>query len=92
MSVLKYLAIFAAGFVCASALFIFVIVPKEAHDKFDFGRTNGIVAGRFEAADALQKEFGLYDGHSPYKVLFSEKTTDVISIETNGVKTVRVIP
>jgi len=67
-------------------------VPKEAHDKFEFGRANGIRAGRFEAADALQKEFGLYDGHSPYKVLFSEKTTDVISIETNGVKTVRVIP
>jgi hypothetical protein len=92
MSILKYLATFFVGFICASALFIFVILPKEAHDKFEFGRTNGIVAGHFEAADALQREFGLYDGHSPYRVLFSEKTTDVISIETNGVKTVRVIP
>jgi hypothetical protein len=89
---LKYIAAFFAGFVCASALFIFVILPKEQHDKFEFGRGNGMVAGRFEAADALQKEFGNYDGHAPYKVLFSEKTTDVISIETNGVKTVRVIP
>ena len=89
---LKYFSIFLVGFVCASLLFLFVILPKQAHDKFEFGRTNGIRAGHFEAADALQKEFGLYDGHSPYKVLFSEKTTDVISIETNGVKTVRVIP
>ena len=92
MRTLKCLATFLVGFVCASALFIFVILPKETHDKFDFGRKNGIVAGHFEAADALQKEFGLYDGHSPYKILLSEKTTDVISIETNGVKTVRVIP
>jgi hypothetical protein len=89
---LKYLAMFLLGFVCATALFILFILPKEAHDKFEFGRKNGIVKGRFEAADALQKEFGLYDGHSPYKVLLSEKTTDVITIETNGVRTVRVIP
>jgi len=64
----------------------------DRHDSFESGHKSGIVAGHFEVADALQKEFGLYDGHSPYKVLFSEKTTDVISIETNGIKKVRVIP
>ena len=48
--------------------------------------------GRVEAADALEGEFGRYDGHTPYKVLFSVKATDVISIETNGIRRVRVIP
>ena len=45
-----------------------------------------------DAVDAVQNEFGLYDGHSPYKFLFEVHTSDLISIETNGVKTIRVIP
>jgi hypothetical protein len=82
------------GFV-GIAISVIVFVPlrlSERRNKFEFGRNNGIVAGRFEAADALEKEFGLYDGHTPYKVLFSVKTTSVVSMETNGVRTVRVIP
>ncbi|HEX5219121.1 MAG TPA: hypothetical protein VFZ59_06100 [Verrucomicrobiae bacterium] len=86
---------FTLGVLVGIAISAFTFVPfllRERREKFQFGRTNGIVAGRFEAADALEKEFGRYDGHAPYKVLFSVKTTDVVSMETNGVKTVRVIP
>ena len=79
------------GIVAASLLFVPLLL-SERRDKFEFGRKNGINAGRFEAADALEKEFGRYDGKTPYKVLFSVKTTDVVSTETNGVRTVRVIP
>ena len=75
-----------------AAIVFALLLLRERHNKFQFGRSNGIVAGRFEAADALEKEFGRHDGHTPYKVLFSVKTTDVVSTETNGVKTVRVIP
>jgi len=89
---LKFSAIFLAGFICASALCIFVILPEENQGQFDYGFTNGVVQGHLEAIDAIQKEFGLYDGHSPYKFLFEAYTSDVVSIETNGVKTVRVIP
>ncbi len=78
--------------VAISAIVFVPLLLTERRDKFEFGRKNGIVAGRFEAADALQKEFGPYDGHAPYKVVFSVKTTDVVSTETNGVRTVRVIP
>lgn len=78
--------------IAISAIILVPLLRSERRNKFDFGRKNGIVAGRFEAADALEKEFGRYDGHAPYKVLFSVKTTDVISTETNGVKTVRIIP
>jgi len=91
MRTIKYIATFIAGFICASALFAFLTM-RVAHDKFDFGRKNGIVTGRLDAAKAIGDEFGFYDGHGPYKVLFSVKTTDVISIETNGIKIVRVIP
>ena len=94
-SPLKRMPKFMLGVIVGIALGATVFWPlllSERHNKFEFGRTNGIVAGRFEAADALEKEFGRYDGRSPYKVLFSVKSTDVISIETNGIKTVRVIP
>ena len=76
----------------SSAICIPGLLISEGRSKFLFGRTNGIVAGRFEAADALEKEFGRHDGKTPYKVLFSVKTTDAVSTVTNGVKTVRVIP
>jgi hypothetical protein len=86
---------FILGVFVGVAISVVVFVPlllSERRDKFEFGRKNGIVAGRFESVDALEKEFGRYDGHTPYKVLFSVKTTDVISMETNGIRTVRVIP
>lgn len=79
------------GVLLSTVIFVPLLI-LERHEKFQFGRNNGIVTGRFEAADALEKEFGRYDGHSPYKVLFSVKTTDVVATETHGVRTVRVIP
>jgi hypothetical protein len=86
---------FALGVVAGVGVSAIIFIPllfSERQNKFEFGRSNGMVAGRFEAADAIEKEFGRYDGHAPYKVVFSVKTTNVISTETNGVKTVRVIP
>jgi len=89
---LKYFITFVVGFICASVLFVFAVLPGENRAGFQYGYGNGITAGRLQAVDAIQKEFGLYDGHGPYKVLLEVHTSDVISIETNGVKTVRVIP
>ena len=85
----------ALGFMVGVAACAVVLVPTllaERRNKYEFGQKNGNIAGRFEAADALGKEFGQYDGRSPYKVLFSVKSMDVISVETNGIKTVRIIP
>ncbi|HTJ00226.1 MAG TPA: hypothetical protein VL527_15195 [Dongiaceae bacterium] len=60
--------------------------------QFAAGLNSGNIAGRLEAANALQQEFGTNVGAAPHRVLFSVKTTDVVVIETNGIKTVRVIP
>ena len=92
MRTLKYIGIFLGGFICASLLFVFLILPREDQDQFDYGFTNGVIRGHLEAVEAIQIEFGACDSHMPYKVLFSASTSDVVSIETNGVKTVRVIP
>jgi hypothetical protein len=40
----------------------------------------------------IQKEFGTYDANKPFKLLFEADASSVVSIETNGVKTIRVIP
>jgi hypothetical protein len=92
MRALKYIGIFFGGFICAVLLVWFLVLPKEDQAQFDYGFTNGVIRGHLEAVDAIQKEFGTYDDHLPYKTLFSAYTSDVVSIETNGVKTVRVIP
>jgi hypothetical protein len=92
MRALKYIGTFLGGFICAALFFIFVILPKGAQGQFDYGFSNGVLQGRMDAVDAVRKEFGFYDGHSPYKFLFEIHTSDLISIETNGVKTIRVIP
>jgi len=92
MHALKYLGTFLGGFICASVLFIFLILPQEDHLQFDYGFTNGVIRGHLEAVDAIQNEFGTCDSHIPSKRLFGAYTSDVVSIETNGVKTVRVIP
>lgn len=92
MRTLKYIGTFLGGIICASVLFVFLILPREDQDQFNYGFTNGVVRGHLEAVDAIQNEFGTCDSHLPYKLLFSAYTSDVVSIETNGVKTVRVIP
>jgi hypothetical protein len=86
---------FALGFFVGSAFIVLVlalIFRSEIRGHYDFLVNEGITVGRAEVARSLEREFGVYDGRSPYKVLYSVKTTDVISIETNGIKTVRVIP
>jgi hypothetical protein len=81
----KFIAGLTVGFVSAAAIFLPLWLSARRDNP-------GRQTGRSEAAETVLREFGSYDGSSPYKLLFSVKTTDVIIIETNGVKTVRVIP
>jgi hypothetical protein len=87
MKAFKYIGTFLSGFICAVVLVWFLILPKERKVQFD----NGVIQGHFDAVDAIQKEFGVCDSHIPSKRIF-EAYSDVVSIETNGVKTIRVIP
>jgi hypothetical protein len=89
---MKHIRAFLGGFICAAILIWFLFLPKEDKAQFDEGFRNGELQGQMDVIDAIQKEFGLYDGHGPYKFLFEVHTTDLVSIETNGIKTVRIIP
>jgi hypothetical protein len=82
---------FALGFIMGGVVCAAILVPVLRN--LDYGeRRRGLTEARREVAGTLKEEFGTYDGYSPYNVLFSVKTTDVISVEKNGVKTIRIIP
>jgi|GEM_PF-2584303 hypothetical protein len=99
----KFILGFCVG-IAMSGICIFGLLIAKGRTSFVEGRTKGIAVGRFEAAEAIEKEFGHYKGESAYQVLLSTtgrvtsysgtviKTNTVVCIETNGVKTVRVIP
>lgn len=91
MRALKYIAAFLSGFICAVLLIWYLILPKENQTHFDYGFTNGVMAGRREAVGAIQKEFGTCDGHITFKYLFGADNNYVVSIATNGIKTIRTI-
>jgi hypothetical protein len=62
MRALKYIGTFLGGFICAALLVWFLILPKEDQFQFDYSFKNGVLQGRMDAVDAVQKEFGFYDG------------------------------
>ena len=88
----KYIGVFLTGFIIAIALTWFCFLPMEDQSQFDEGFRNGKLRGQMDVFDSIQKEFGFYDGHGSYKNLFEAHTSDLICLETNGVKTVRIIP
>lgn len=88
---LKNLVIFLAGFTCASALFLFVVLPKEGRDKFEFGFHNGMVKAQFDMGRKIPATLGSdlhrSDGHNQFLWV---KDLDIVVVERNGVKTLRV--
>ena len=62
------------------------------NDKEECGRHLGSVAAHSEIVGILEREFGNADSVDQGTCLFSHKTSAVISIVENGVKTVRVVP
>jgi hypothetical protein len=97
-STLKYILIFLTGFVCSSALFIFVIVPKDGHDKFQYGYHNGMVEAQFDIARRIPTALGsdlhmadiLTNSNGILTNDFLEvKDATILVVERNGVKTLR---
>jgi len=87
----KYVVGFISGVVISAIIFI-PILKSEQQAKFEIGKNNGNISGLAHSVKELKKEFGVIDSSEKYKRLYSVKTSDVVSVEINGVKTVRVIP
>ncbi len=57
---------------------------------FDLGRNTGQINGLATALEALEKEFGPYEGESDYRILFSVKATSVVVIDNDGNKEIKI--
>jgi hypothetical protein len=79
------------GILGASAIYI-PFAYSYSQKKYNLGITSGKIVGLTIAARAIEEEFGIFKGKSKYNVLFSVKTTDVISINEDGCKKIKVIP
>ena len=87
----KYIIGFIGGVVISAIIFI-PILESEQQAKLELGKNSGKISGLVHSVKELEREFGVIDSSAKYKKLYSVKTSDVVSVEINGVKTVRVIP
>ena len=91
----KYLFPFLLGFIAASLLFVFVILPDHGRAQFEQGKNTGAIKTKFEIFDKVRTELGhdyKYDMDGPSKKLFEVKDCAVMVVERNGVKTIRSSP
>ena len=68
------------------------VAQHYANERYEFGYAMGQHDSSSRATRLLREEFGEYQGDQSYVRLFSFKTSDVVSTEVDGVRTVRVIP
>jgi hypothetical protein len=87
----KYIIGFLGGlFVTTSACV--VVLPLVLEDKFKFGHGTGFADGLSAVADELEQHYGLYtEADGPYEIVYDIKTTRVVIIDVNGVKSIKVI-
>ncbi len=87
----KGILAFVSGFFCCALLSI-PIISYLKNSSFEYGKSKGYVDGVLDSAVALEKEFGSidYSDKNFEKVIFSIKTTEVVLVKVNGVKTIKV--
>ena len=86
---------YAIGFILGAVLSTVIYIPiliLEQNNKYELGHNQGTINGLLHSVNDIEKEFGKYSTKDNYKTLYSVKTSEVISLEINGVKTIRVIP
>jgi hypothetical protein len=80
------------GFALACAVFYVAVLPEVRSSWLAVGENNGSIAARYEIATHLKREFGTTEVHSCSnpRELFGVKTTSVVIVDCNGVKSIRV--
>ena len=97
---LKYILTFLAGFVSASALYIFVIKPMDDRVSWQGGFHSGKVEAQFDMARRIPSALGsdlhradLLHADSPdadvTNVFLQVKDATILVVDRNGVKTLR---
>ena len=87
----RYILPFVAGFLVASVIFVFAVLPRYGREKFEFGHKQGENATKFELLERVPKVLGddYHRGSDGYETFFEVKADAVVVVERNGVKTLR---
>jgi hypothetical protein len=84
------LASIVVGFVAASSLFVFAVMPVYGRETVAVGRKQGEVNAKFElmrkVSETLGEDYSRADG---YNTVIEVKDGAVVAVERNGIKTVR---
>ena len=87
----RHILSFAAGFSLASVFFLFVVLPKERREKYEYGHYHGTISARMEILDKLPAVLGDdYRKEDGYNTFMEVKDGAIVVVERNGVKTLRV--
>lgn len=86
----RYIIPFFLGFVLASVLFVFVVLPPYGREKVEFGRKNGEIITKLQLMERVRDKLGSdYRASDGYDTFFEVKADAVVVVERDGVKTLR---
>jgi len=86
----RHIIPFLLGFLVASVLFVFVVLPRYGQEKVEFGRKQGEISTKLELMERVPKLLGDdYRGSDGYHTFFEVKADAVVVVERDGVKTLR---
>ena len=89
----RFVIPFAGGFVVASLVFVFVVLPRVSQERVEFGRRSAATTTKVEFLNMIHRELGndYRDSDSTNAVvLFKVKDARVVVVERDGIKTLRV--
>jgi hypothetical protein len=87
----RHILPFLAGFLVASVVFAFGVLPRYGREKLQLGHKQGEIATKFELLQRVPEVLGedYHRGSDGYKTFFGVKAGAVVVVERNGVKTLR---
>ena len=93
----KIIIIFITGLIVGVAITAavgrFIIYPAIAHEKEAFGSNQGYASGQIDVATKIPAALGSdFSKDERYTVFYQVKDIDVLVVERNGVKTLRLYP
>ena len=90
MKTFTYLLTFLLG-VIASLLFMYYVYFQYCKQNWtEQGQHEGAIRARFEIYDRIEKMFGTLKNEKVIDTFFIVKDTDVVIVEQNGTRTIRV--
>jgi hypothetical protein len=91
--IIAFIAGLIAGVALVAAIGRYAIYPAVAREKVEFGRNQGYANAQADVATKIPPVLGSdFSKEEKYTVFYQIKDVDVVVVERNGVKTLRLYP